>query len=50
MNEKAYKAMSIVGAANIAVGTVILVVGTAAGVIAIVSGAKLQKEKQGLTF
>ena len=51
MNEKAYKAMSIVGAANIAVGIVILVVGIAAGVmIAIVSGAKLQKEKQGLTF
>lgn len=50
MNEKAYKAMSIVGAASIAVGIVILVVGIAAGVIAIVSGAKLQKEKQGLTF
>ena len=50
MNEKAYKAMSIVGAANIAVGIVILVVGVAAGVIAIGSGAKLQKEKQGLTF
>ena len=50
MNEKAYKAMSIVGAANIAVGIVILVVGIAASVIAIVSGAKLQKEKQGLTF
>ena len=31
MNEKAYKAMSLAGAANIAVGIVILVVGIAAG-------------------
>ena len=50
MNEKAYKAMSLAGAANIAVGIVILVVGIAAGVIAIVTGARLQKEKTGLTF
>lgn len=50
MNEKAYKAMSLAGAANIAVGIVILVVGIAAGVIAIVKGARLQKEKKGLTF
>ena len=50
MNEKAYKAMSLAGAANIAVGIVILVVGIAAGVIAIVMGARLQKEKKGLTF
>lgn len=50
MNEKAYKAMSLAGVANIAVGIVILVVGIAAGVIAIVTGARLQKEKKGLTF
>ena len=50
MNEKAYKAMSLAGAANIAVGIVILVVGIAAGVIAIVTGARLQKENKGLTF
>ena len=50
MNEKAYKAMSLAGAANIAVGIVILVVGIAAGVIVIVTGARLQKEKKGLTF
>ena len=42
MNEKAYKAMSLAGAANIAVGIVILVVG--------IAGARLQKEKKGLTF
>nr|WP_296264352.1 hypothetical protein [uncultured Merdimonas sp.] len=50
MNEKAYKAMSLAGAAGIAVGIVILVVGIATGVIAIVSGVHLQKEKKGLTF
>ena len=50
MNEKAYKAMSLAGAANIAVGIVILVVGIAAGVIAIVTGACIQKEKKGFTF
>lgn len=50
MNEKAYKIMSFAGAANIAAGIVILVVGIAVGVITIISGAKLQKEKKGLTF
>ncbi len=50
MNEKAYKAMSLAGAAGIAVGIVILVIGIAAGAISIVSGAYLHKEKKGLTF
>lgn len=50
MNEKAYKTMSIAGAAGIAVGIVIVVVGVAAGVVAIVSGARLLKDKKGLTF
>lgn len=50
MNEKAYKIMSLAGAANIAVGIVILVVGITVGVINIVSGARLHKEKKGLTF
>ena len=42
MNEKAYKTMSLAGAAGITVGT--------AGIISIVSGAKLLKDKKGLTF
>lgn len=50
MNEKAYKAMSFAGTANITVGIIIVVVGVAAGIISIVSGARLLKEKQGLTF
>lgn len=46
MNEKAYKAMSLAGAANIAVGIVILVVGIAAGVIAIVTGLVSRKRRK----
>ena len=38
MNEKAYKAMGLAGAAGIAVGIVVTVVGIAAGVISIISG------------
>lgn len=50
MNEKAYKAMSFAGAANIAVGIVIVTAGLATGIIAIVSGVRLLKNKKGLTF
>ena len=47
MNEKAYKAMGLAGAAGIAVGIVVTVIGIAAGVISIISGARLLKEKKG---
>lgn len=50
MNEKAYKAMGLAGAAGIAVGIVVTVVGIAAGVISIISGARLLKEKKGILF
>ena len=50
MNEKAYKTMSLVGSANIAIGIVVDVIGITVGVIAIVSGARLLKEKKGLIF
>lgn len=46
MNEKVYRTMGITGAANIAVGIVSVTVGVAVGVIAIVSGAKLLKERK----
>ena len=49
MNEKAYKAMGLAGAAGIAVG-IVTVVGIAAGVISIISGARLLKEKKGILF
>ena len=47
MNEKAYKAMGLAGAAGIAVGIVVTVVGIA-GEISIISGARLLKEKKGI--
>ena len=42
--------MSFAGAAGIVTGLVVLVAGVAAGVIMIVSGARLLKDKKGLTF
>lgn len=50
MNEQAYKTMGITGAAGIAIGIVTLVVGVAVGAIAVISGAKLLKDRKGLTF
>lgn len=50
MNEKAYKTMGIGGGSAIAVGIVIIVVGLVAGIISIVSGAHLLKNKEGLMF
>ena len=50
MSEKVYKAMGSAGAGSIVIGVVMIVVGVAAGVISIVSGARLLKEKNGLIF
>lgn len=50
MSEKAYKAMGSAGAGSIVIGVIMIVVGVAAGVISIVSGARLLKEKNGLIF
>ena len=50
MSEKAYKAMGSAGAGRIVIGVIMIVVGVAAGVISIVSGARLLKEKNGLIF
>lgn len=50
MNEKAYKSMSFAGAAGIAIGIIMIVTGVVTGIIAIVSGARLLKDKKGLTF
>ena len=50
MNEKAYKTMGITGGISITIGIIIIVVGIATGAIAIVSGWKLLKNKEGLTF
>jgi hypothetical protein len=50
MNEKAFKTMGITGAAGIAIGIVMIVVGVTTGVIAIVCGGRLLKNKEGLMF
>ncbi|XCP86307.1 hypothetical protein ABXS75_05755 [Roseburia hominis] len=50
MTEKAFKTMGNAGAANLAIGITLIVVGIASGVVLIISGARLFKEKRGLTF
>lgn len=50
MNEKAYKTMAGVGAGNVVIGIVLLVVGLTTGVLAIVNGARLLKRKSDLIF
>lgn len=48
--EKVYKSMKHVGAGNIAVGVVVLIIGISAGIISIITGAKLLKDKSDITF
>lgn len=50
MEEKIYKTMGRSGAWNIAIGVVMIVVGLAAGIISILNGAKLIKDKAGIMF
>lgn len=48
--EKAYKTMQQTGAGNIALGIVILVTGVAAGILTIINGVRLLKNRNGITF
>lgn len=50
MEEKVYKTMGRSGAWNIAIGVVLIVVGLAAGVVSIINGSKLIKDKSGIIF
>ena len=50
MKEDIYKTMNNAGTGNIAVGAVIIVLAVAAGVLAIVSGARLLAKKDNLLF
>ncbi len=48
--EKIYKTMQRTGILNIVIGSVIITVGLATGVMALVSGAFLLKRKSDITF
>ena len=48
--ERVYKTMRNIGAANIAVGVVLISVGLIAGTVSIVTGALLLKRKSEITF
>lgn len=48
--ENVYKTMKNTGAANIAIGIVLIVIGLSAGIVTIITGANLLKKKSQLTF
>ncbi|MCR4902573.1 MAG: hypothetical protein K6A23_06925 [Butyrivibrio sp.] len=50
MEEKTYKVMGNTGALNIAFGVIAIVAGTAAGVLLIISGAKLLQNRSKIIF
>ena len=50
MEEKAFKSMGLVGASSIAIGIVVIGIGIGAGVIGIIGGTSLLKNRKELTF
>lgn len=48
--EKVYKSMKSVGAGNIALGIIMIISGVTIGIMTIISGAKLLKNKSDITF
>lgn len=48
--EKAYKTMTSSGVANLVAGIVMIVAGTAAGVLTIVNGARLLKNRNEIIY
>ena len=48
--ERVYKTMRNAGVTNIVVGSLIIAVSVTAGVLAIINGALLLKDKKGITF
>lgn len=50
MVEKAYKSMNRIGALNITVGIVILVIGVVTGILLIIGGGNLHKNKSKIMF
>lgn len=50
MNEKIYKSMSYNGCWNLAIGISLIVTGIATGVVLIVNGARMIKQKYQITI
>lgn len=50
MEEKVYKVMKSAGSSNLVLGICILTSGIAAGILLIVNGARLLKNKSKITF
>lgn len=50
MGEKTYKTLSVAGAGNIALGLVILVTGMVTGILTIITGAALLRQKSKIMF
>ena len=50
MEEKAYKTMGSTGGGSLAIGICILVTGIVSGILLIVNGARLLKNRERLTF
>ncbi len=48
MDEKLYKTIGFSGAANLAIGICILVIGIASGILLILNGAKLIKSRKNI--
>lgn len=48
--ERVYKTMKNVGAANISIGIVLIVLGLASGILNIIAGGKLLARKDDLSF
>lgn len=50
MDEKLFKTLGRIGGANIAIGVICIVIGAAVGVVSIICGGKLLKDKNNLLF
>lgn len=50
MNEKQYKRITGIGAADLAVGVLVMVVGIVAGVLSVVNGARLLASRKDMVI
>ncbi|MDD3222106.1 MAG: hypothetical protein PHG07_06940 [Lachnospiraceae bacterium] len=50
MDEKVFKSMGRIGAANIAMGIICITIGLSIGIVSIVCGGKLLSDKKHLLF